>query len=574
MQETILPNVVNFAMPLTPSILSMADKKLLTILIPVYNGEKFIGGLLESFDAYIQSEPHGSEFLSECEILVVNNRSEDATLEIARSFERRIKNLRVITPKTHVPSAEENVFRSFHLASGEYTWVLGVDDIVRFGAFPQVLQIARDGVYDMAVFNFMQSDQNGRFETACNFYMQDQAYEGDLVSLTQRVGFWWLIAGFSGQIVRTARVRDYDHSGLISETSPIYSHVTAYLECLAGRPAAIVNVQNVIYRLSDNDIGHWRRAAARLGVFDEFFWTLGYVRQIAYLERKGIVGRDYLIRMLETNRNSVFRPTAVIYDKILAQLSIMAGEHEPRNRLTRSEFDEVVSFFEQRDLLARPFLTAAREIFDALDARQPVEPDAFATARWRLQSYQSSFPLAANCVGVDGDYEVYELSNRFYAVHRLFRGALLDRIRYLDHAAWSPLVFEAASRGEIAQQIAQDGMGMDLDNLPASAMRFCSLPVQHGVQSWNAAAPQRPLPAPKLAPPSAAMAPIPEPIVDTPPVGVLDSALGELRATYKGPRPYPVRIAAWMTTNSMKVTRWLMKPNRSRLLGGPARAAA
>lgn len=534
----------------------MSTSKILTILIPVYNGEKFIGSLLESFAAYSRTAPLGQEFLDSCELLVVNNRSEDSTLEIAHSFEAKIANLRVVTPETHVPSAEENAFRSFKLAGGEYTWVLGCDDIVRFEAFPEVLQVAREAVYDMAVFNFMQCDQNGRMESFCNFFMQDHAYEGELVSLTQRVGFWWLIAGFSGQIVRTAKVAGYDHPGLIAKTSPIYSHVTAYLECLAGCPAAILNIQNVVYRLSDNDIGHWRRAAARLNVFDEYFWTLGYIRQIAYLEQKGIVGRDYLIRMLETNRDSVFRPTSVIYDKLLAQVIAMTSDRDPRNRMTRSEFEEVVTFFEERDLLARPFLSATREIFEKLDSGLRISADMCDMARWRLQCYQSSFPLAANCVGVDGDYEVYELSHRFYAVHRLFRGAMLDRIRYLDRAGWSPVVFEGKSRDEIAERIAKDGVGMDFDNFPAAAMRYCSQPVHHGAQAWNSPAPVRPdfeTDSYQIAGQSSAIQ------------AALYAAQVELRTTYKARKSIVTRLAAWFTAQNIKVTRWLLKPRRLRV---------
>ena len=531
----------------------MSPSKTLTILIPVYNGAKFIGGLLESFATFSRTPDHGREFLESCEILVVNNRSEDSTLEIARSFEKKLSNLRVVTPQTHVPSAEENVFRSFQLAGGEYTWVLGCDDIVRFEAFPEVLGVAREGRYDIAVFNFMQSDQNGRMESFCNFFMRDRAYEADLVSLTQRVGFWWLIAGFSGQIVRTSKVAHYDHQGLIAKTSPIYSHVTAYLECLAGCPAAILNIQNVVYRLSDNDTGHWRRAAARLKVFDEYFWTLGYVRQIAYLEQKGIVGRDYLTRMLETNRNSVFRPTAVIYDKLLAQVIAMISDRDPRNRMKREQFEEVVTFFEQRDLLARPFLTAVREMFDLLDKGLTIVADMYETARWRLQCYQSSFPLAPNCVGVDGDYEVYELNSHFYAVHRLFRGAILDRIRYLDHAGWAPVVFEGKSRTDIAEQIAKDGMGMEFDDLPESAMRYCSEPVGHGVQAWNVSAPGRPGPI------GTVLGGLREPNQ-----GALHVAQAELRNAYKSRRSYITRTVAWWASVNVKLTSWLLKKQPSK----------
>ena len=131
----------------------MSSQKQLTILIPVYNGAKFLGGLLESFATFLSDQSRS--FVDDFEIVVVNNRSEDATLKIAKSFENRILNLRVVTPETHVFSAEENVFRSFELCRGEYTWVLGCDDIVRFEALPEVMQIARDGTYDIAIFNFM-----------------------------------------------------------------------------------------------------------------------------------------------------------------------------------------------------------------------------------------------------------------------------------------------------------------------------------------------------------------------------------------------------------------------------------
>ena len=96
----------------------MKSSKALTILIPVYNGAKYLAGLLQSFASYVDDGDAGKAFLDSTEILVVNNCSEDATLDVARSFEKSIPNLRVITPSTHVPSAEENVFRAFPMGSG------------------------------------------------------------------------------------------------------------------------------------------------------------------------------------------------------------------------------------------------------------------------------------------------------------------------------------------------------------------------------------------------------------------------------------------------------------------------
>src|SRR3954469_5494909 len=143
----------------------MRSPKSLTILIPVYNGAKYLAGLLQSFASYVSDGDAGHAFLDATEILVVNNCSEDETLAVARSFEKSIPNLHVITPSTHVPSAEENVFRAFQWAQGDFTWVLGCDDIVRFEALPEVVEIAKEGALDIAIFNFMQSDQDGKLET-------------------------------------------------------------------------------------------------------------------------------------------------------------------------------------------------------------------------------------------------------------------------------------------------------------------------------------------------------------------------------------------------------------------------
>jgi glycosyltransferase involved in cell wall biosynthesis len=523
----------------------VSDKKLLTILIPAYNGAKFLSGLLHSFANYVASARADERFLRDCEILVVNNRSTDNTLEIARSIGERIPNLRIETPAEHVPTAEENVFRSFKQCRGEYTWVLGCDDIVRFEALAQVIDVAQHGKYDLAIFNFMQSDKDGGIETYCNYFMRNDVYEGDLVGFTQRMGFWWLIAGFSGQIVRTSRVMDYDHSRLVTATSPIYSHVTAYLECLARGSAAILNVQNVVYRLSDNDADHWRRAAALMNVFDEYFWTLGYIRQIKYLEDRGIVGADYLIKMIESNREGFFRPTVAIYDKLLSQLRLMRtirSRRDDRNNISESEFEEVMTYLEQRDLLARPFLITLREIFSKLVAGQ--NPGAsFEQARQRLQSYRSTFILSPQFIGIDADYEIYEISNVFYAVHRFFRKALLDVVRYLDPLEQAPIVFSGRNRAEVADRIRRHGVALAWDAVPPSLMRYYSTSFVRDDSS--AAASNSELDATLSRTLSGQ-------------IRSLTKSLRELKNLYRSNRSRSARLAAWTTALGVKATRRLL----------------
>jgi hypothetical protein len=322
-------------------------------------------------------------------------------------------------------------------------------------------------------------------------------------------------------------------------------------------------LQNVIYRLSDNDPDHWRRAAAKFEVFDEYFWTLGYIRQIQYLEDRGLVDRDFLIKMIENNRSGFFRPTIVIYDKLITQLQLMAatrGRRDQRNGISQQDFDELLDYFEKRDLLARPFLVASRQIFNMLHDGKFVSKRDFEDLKGRLDSYRASFLLSANFVTTMGDYEIYRLATTFYAVHRCFRGALLDRLRYLDHADLAPIFFTGESIDDVLQRIAEAGANESWDNVPAHLMRFCSIPVNHAALAWH-------LPAPAnnkavYMPPNYGCA--------------LSSAQQELTATYKSRSSYLMRLAAWSAVLGLKVVKRL-HANRLRDLnrpeGAPPRSA-
>jgi hypothetical protein len=229
-----------------------------------------------------------------------------------------------------------------------------------------------------------------------------------------------------------------------------------------------------------------------------------------------------------------------------------------------------MEYFEPRDLLARPFFAAIRAIFDALEAKSPVSDHEFEIARWRMQSYQSSFLLTPNFAGVDGDYEIYRFADRYYAVHRLFRGAILDRMRYLDHVEEAPVVLEAKTRSGLTKRIAEVGIGMELDRVPASAMRYCAQALDHGGQAWHLSVPPAPaMNAPSPAPPAPATSvlPVAEPAPPTPQASQvampsaqshLTAAHQELRGIYKAKGAYSKRLAAWVAAVSLKSARRLL----------------
>ncbi len=95
----------------------MKSKPLVSILIPAYNAEKYIGLTVES--ALNQT-------WSEKEIIVVDDGSRDQTLAIARTFESR--GVKVYSQSNKGASAARN--QGLKMAKGEYIQYLDADDLM------------------------------------------------------------------------------------------------------------------------------------------------------------------------------------------------------------------------------------------------------------------------------------------------------------------------------------------------------------------------------------------------------------------------------------------------------------
>jgi glycosyltransferase involved in cell wall biosynthesis len=437
---------------LVPPDSSPAAEPLLTIMIPVYNGAKYLGHLLTLFaDAYAETPAH----FERVEIIVANNLSEDRTQEIAESFVACLPILRPIAMSAHMQTAEENIFRSFPYCRGIYTWALGVDDIPNFAVFGRMIALLAAGQADFYLFNFASVSQKMELTRTSLFHMRCEQYDINLVDLTQRFGFWGAIAGISGQIMRTAAVRDYDFKALIDATGKVYAHVTAYLECFKSGRTSVINIPLVFYKWTAADAqshAHWRNGAKTLGVFDEYFWTRGYIRQLEYLERKDIISSDYLRYMLEANEANLFRPIFVVADKFANQLRIMSETDEQRNRLTEAEFDGIYRYLLRKEPFLRDYLWKLRDIYGMLREGRRVGNTEWQELK-RFEQVFSDYLIASLFQAEAGDYEIYRVARSYYGVHRCYRHVLLERLRYLDGEEFAPEVFKGDSLEEVTGKI-------------------------------------------------------------------------------------------------------------------------
>ena len=129
------------------------DNIKVSVILPVYNGEKYIKKCMESLI---------SQTLKEIEIICVDDGSVDGTLEALKEYED-LDNVTVITQENAGAGAARN--KGISYAKGEYLSFLDADDIFEKDMLEVAYNKAVEDKADMVVFN---SDQ---------YYEETQEYK-------------------------------------------------------------------------------------------------------------------------------------------------------------------------------------------------------------------------------------------------------------------------------------------------------------------------------------------------------------------------------------------------------------
>ena len=121
---------------------------LLSVVIPFYNVERYIGACLERAARLPEQE---------CELLLVDDRGADGSLAIARSFAAGHENARVLTRERNGGlSAARNP--GLRQARGEYVYFLDSDDLIEADALMDLTRRAKEQALDVAKARFRYFD--------------------------------------------------------------------------------------------------------------------------------------------------------------------------------------------------------------------------------------------------------------------------------------------------------------------------------------------------------------------------------------------------------------------------------
>lgn len=126
------------------------DEVMLTWIIPVYNGEKYIQQAIES----VLRQP-----CKDFEIIVVDDGSKDATAAIVKSFLSR--DIRLIHKENGGVSSARNL--GIREARGKYLAFLDADDIICIDAYTkEIHSYLEEDKFDLFSFNYFTGDQHLR----------------------------------------------------------------------------------------------------------------------------------------------------------------------------------------------------------------------------------------------------------------------------------------------------------------------------------------------------------------------------------------------------------------------------
>lgn len=128
----------------------MATEPLVSVIVPVYNVERYLPECLDSICG--QSYPN-------LEILLVDDGATDSSGLICERYAAQDSRIQVIHQENQGAAIAKNT--GLDAASGEFVWMVDADDYLDPGALALLLQQQRESNADVVVFGFSSAFANG-----------------------------------------------------------------------------------------------------------------------------------------------------------------------------------------------------------------------------------------------------------------------------------------------------------------------------------------------------------------------------------------------------------------------------
>ena len=165
----------------------MNNHPILSIIIPLYNCEKYIKQCL---DTIFRQEMNESEF----EVIVIDDGSKDSGYSLASEYAKRYQNILVVKQENQGVACARN--NALEKATGDYVTFVDADDMLVFGSLGKLIKIAVDNKADIVKAAHKEVSEDAVYEDFSishdNCSMHVMTGEEAIVNVTRmKEGYCW-----------------------------------------------------------------------------------------------------------------------------------------------------------------------------------------------------------------------------------------------------------------------------------------------------------------------------------------------------------------------------------------------
>ena len=191
---------------------------ILSIIIPVFNTEKYIRKCLDSC-------LHQDE--KEYEIIVIDDGSPDNSVDIVKQIAATTEKVRIVSQPNLGLSAARNVGLS--LAQGEFVWFVDSDDYIEDNCLGRIFSNLRNNI-DILQLQYRMVYENGEADIDVPFYIIDGVKKGKDILLAGGLPAPAQFSIYRTEFLRKNELKFYE--GILHEDSEFKPRVTFLAESI------------------------------------------------------------------------------------------------------------------------------------------------------------------------------------------------------------------------------------------------------------------------------------------------------------------------------------------------------
>ncbi|WP_203258692.1 glycosyltransferase family 2 protein [Hyunsoonleella ulvae] len=138
---------------------------LISIIIPVYNAEKYI-------ERCVNSIVEQTKTFQDVELIIINDGSKDGSTDLLKELAKKNQSISLHEQENSGEGATRNT--GLQLATGKYIWFIDADDYIDTGIFSSIYNVVKQVKPEMVVLSYKTVNPDG--SVVSRFRLKDKTY--------------------------------------------------------------------------------------------------------------------------------------------------------------------------------------------------------------------------------------------------------------------------------------------------------------------------------------------------------------------------------------------------------------